>query len=147
MLRHMRIETDAGLCRDCQACLLACSLYHEGVCSPALARLAVTKDMARYEFDIRICLHCDEPECLAACPADAMSVNNRGVVAIEDELCIACGACADGCPHDAIFYHQSQGRYLKCDLCAGRAEGPLCARLCPVGALTVVNNGATGENA
>lgn len=138
MSRRMGIRTDPGLCRDCQACALGCSLYHESVCSPARARVVVTKDMARYEFDVRICRHCDEPQCLAACAADAMSLDGRGVVIIDDEACIQCGACADACPYEAIVYHEAEDRYLKCDLCAGRSEGPLCAQLCPVGALTVV---------
>ncbi|MCK5640946.1 MAG: 4Fe-4S dicluster domain-containing protein, partial [Gammaproteobacteria bacterium] len=106
--------------------------------------MAVIKDMARYEFDMRICLHCDDPECLVACPPGAISIDGRGVAIIDDDLCIQCGACAEACPYDAIFYHESQGRYLKCDLCAGRAEGPLCVQLCPVGALTMVSEGGTG---
>ncbi len=141
----LRIRVDSSLCRDCQACTLACSLYHEGACGLALARLVVTKDMARYEFDIRICRHCNEPEWLSACPAGAMSTDDRGVVMIDDEACIRCGACAESCPYDAILYHESEDRYLKCDLCAGRAEGPLCAEVCPVGALTMVVDNVTEE--
>ena len=137
MAHEMRIHTDADLCRDCQACALACSLYHEAACSPALARLVVTKDMVKYEFDIRICQHCDDPACLESCPVEAMALDDRGVVMLDDEACVQCGACADSCPHDAIFYHQAEDRYLKCDLCAGRVEGPLCVDVCPVGALTV----------
>lgn len=115
--------------------MLACSLWHEGECNPALARLQVHKDMARLEYEIRICRHCVDPECLAACPEDAMRLDERGVVLIDDDLCIRCGSCQAACPYDAIFYNQSVDRYLKCDLCAGRAEGPLCAAICPVGAL------------
>jgi len=125
-------------CRDCQACILGCSLYHEGECSPSLARLRVTKDMARYEFHIAFCHHCPSPECMAACPVDAITLDDRGVAIIDHGACILCGACASACPHDAIFYHEESDRYLKCDLCAGREEGPLCAQLCPVGALVAV---------
>ncbi len=42
------------LCRDCQVCTLGCSLYHEGACGLGLARPLVAKDMAKYEFRIRI---------------------------------------------------------------------------------------------
>ena len=138
--RPMGIETKPELCRDCQACVLGCSLYHESVCSPARARLVVAKDMARFEFDIRICRHCEDAACLAACPADAMCLDGGGVVIIDDDLCIQCGACADACPYGSIFYHAGEDRYLKCDLCASRREGPLCAQLCPVGALTIVES-------
>jgi carbon-monoxide dehydrogenase iron sulfur subunit len=103
-----------------------------------LARLVVTKDMARYEFDIVVCKHCDEPDCMLACPSEAMVLDDRGVVIILEEECDRCGACAAACPHDAIFYNEPQDRYLKCDLCAGREQGPLCVEMCPVQALTLV---------
>ena len=132
-----RIRVDAGLCRDCQACTLACSLTHEGECNLSLARLLVIKDMARYEFHIQICQHCDSPDCMAACPNEAMRRDDRGVVIIVEEECIRCGACLASCPYHAIFYYEAGDRYLKCDLCAGRESGPVCVELCPVGALTM----------
>lgn len=136
---NRRIHVEPKLCRDCQACVLACSLYHEGECSLSLARLAIIKDMERYEFDILICQHCESPECVVACPADAMRIDNRGVVTIVDEDCDRCGVCADSCPYDAIFHNEAQDRYLKCELCIDRDDGPLCVELCPVGALTFVD--------
>ena len=66
--------------------------------------------------------------------------DGRGVVIIDDDLCIQCGACADACPYGSIFYHAGEDRYLKCDLCASRREGPLCVQVCPVGALTRVES-------
>jgi Fe-S-cluster-containing dehydrogenase component len=132
------IRIDVSRCRECQACTLACSLYHEGACGPAVARLRVSKEMGPYTFDIRLCRHCDDPPCLDACPTGATSLDARGVVVIEEEECTACGACARACPYEAILHNAPEDRYLKCDLCAGREEGPLCAEICPVGALTFV---------
>ncbi|MDI7276076.1 MAG: 4Fe-4S dicluster domain-containing protein [Anaerolineae bacterium] len=134
------ITTQSQVCRDCQACALACSLYHDGQCHLGLARLRIIKDMARYTFDIRLCRHCDPPECLAACPTPAMRLDERGVVLIDDGQCTRCGLCASACPHEAIFYCEPEDRYVKCDLCAGREEGPLCVALCPVGALSAVDD-------
>ena len=131
------IKTDATLCRGCEACLLACSLFHERQSAPSLARLTVSKDMATYKFQIVICQHCDEPDCLAACPSEAMRLDSRGVVLIDDAVCNRCGSCAAACPFDAIFYHEGSDRYLKCDLCEGSQDGPLCVAVCPVGALTL----------
>jgi carbon-monoxide dehydrogenase iron sulfur subunit len=140
------VQAHPDLCRNCQACQLGCSLYHEGQCHLGLARLQVRKDMARYTFDIRICRHCAEPECVKACPADALRLDGRGVAIIDDEECIACGNCAEACPYGAIFFDEGTGHYLKCDLCAGRAEGPLCIALCPVGALSLLREPAGGES-
>ena len=97
------------------------------------------KHMAESAFDVRICRHCDSPDCIIACPTDAMSLDERGVVIIDDDECVRCGACAIACPHNAIKHYEATDRYLKCDLCAGREGGPLCVELCPVGALTLAD--------
>ena len=135
-LVRQRIHATAALCRDCQACMLGCSLRADGACGLASARLAVDKDMATYTFAIRVCRHCDSPDCLAACPSGAIALDDRGVAVLSDAECNRCGACRDACGFGAIFWDEARERYLKCDLCAGRADGPICVALCPVGALT-----------
>jgi len=137
MAGMMRIVTHDERCRECQACTLACSLYHEGECNLSLARLQVLKDMARYQFQILVCRHCESPDCMAACPSEAIQVNELGAAAIDDTLCSRCGACAAACPYGVLFYSETHDRYLKCDLCAGREGGPVCVAICPVGALTL----------
>ncbi len=132
-----RVVPHPELCRDCQACTLGCSLYHEGACHLGLARLRVEKDMARYTFSITICRHCARPACLPACTHSAMRLDERGVVLIDDTRCTRCGACREACRFGSIFYCEREDRYVKCDLCAGREGGPLCVALCPVGALTL----------
>jgi Fe-S-cluster-containing dehydrogenase component len=133
----MKIQIDSNLCRDCQACTLACSLYHHGECNLDLARLRVNKDMARYTFEIILCRQCDSPDCIAACPNESIRIDEYGRVILFEDECLQCGACAEACPYHAIFYNENLGRYLKCDLCRDRVGGPLCVELCPVGALTL----------
>jgi Fe-S-cluster-containing hydrogenase component 2 len=116
---------------------LVCSLYHAGECNPGLARLRVTKDMAQYKFDIVLCRQCETPDCIAACPNESIRLDERGAVILFEDECLQCGACEAACPYPAIFYNDVLSKYLKCDLCAGRAGGPLCVELCPVGALTL----------
>jgi Fe-S-cluster-containing hydrogenase component 2 len=135
--RALRLITYPELCRDCQACTLACSLYHEGECNLSLARLRVLKNMADYKFEIVVCRHCEEPDCEAACPNEALAANDWGIPVINDAECLFCGSCHGACAYNALFYDERSGRYLKCDLCAGREEGPVCAQVCPVGAIVV----------
>ena len=138
MTERLLIRTRPDRCRDCQACALACSLYHDGACGLSAARLAVTKDMARFTFDITICRHCLSPACVDACSVDAISVDRNGVTRIDQDACARCGACASACPFGAIFYDAGGDRYLTCDLCAGRDGGPLCVDVCPASALELV---------
>ena len=137
MALKSRLVTHNELCRDCQACTLACSLYHEGECSLSLARLRVLKDMESYRFNIVACRQCDEPDCMDACPNEALRPNEWGIPAIFQDDCLGCGECQAACPYNALFYDTRSGRYLKCDMCSGRDEGPVCAQVCPVGAVTV----------
>ncbi len=117
--------------------MLACSLFHEGVSNPTLSRVGVVKNMEQYSFRIDVCQMCTQPDCLAACPSGALVMDERGVVQFVYDDCLICGLCADSCPHNAIFFDPLTDRYMKCDLCAGRVQGPLCVELCPVGALTL----------
>lgn len=134
--RPPRISVDTEICRGCDMCTLACSLYHAGQCNPSLARLRVTKDIDRYRFAILICQQCEDPVCMDACPVEgAMERNADGVVSIIEENCIACGSCMEECPYDAIAFHEGLSVYLKCDLCQGRDAGPMCVEVCPTGAL------------
>ena len=72
---------------------------------------------------------------MAACPAEAMVIDNEGIVYIVEERCDACGSCQTACPYDAIVFHQERAIYLKCDLCRSRNWGPVCVEVCPTGAL------------
>ncbi len=139
MAEKQRLKANPSLCRDCQACTLACSMVHEGQCAPSLARLRVIKDMQKYQFQITYCRNCSSPACVEACPSNALPIDHRGVPILDDELCTRCGKCLDACPFDAIYFHQTRDRYLKCDLCVARAEGPACLQVCPVKVFSLIN--------
>src|SRR6266550_1166753 len=47
------------------------------------------------------CMHCADPGCLAACPADGAIVQyTNGIVDFQQANCIGCGYCITGCPFD-----------------------------------------------
>lgn len=85
------------------------------------------------------CMHCAEPGCLEACPADGAIVQyTNGVVDFQQANCIGCGYCITGCPFNIPKFNLETKRVYKCTLCADRvSEGlePACIKSCPTGCL------------
>jgi len=85
------------------------------------------------------CMHCEEPGCLAACPAPGAIVQYaNGIVDVNPENCIGCGYCETGCPFDVPRFHQTTGKMAKCTLCVDRVDvglEPACIKACPTGCL------------
>jgi formate dehydrogenase iron-sulfur subunit len=85
------------------------------------------------------CMHCEEPGCLAACPAPGAIVQyENGIVDVNAENCIGCGYCETGCPFDVPRFHKTTGKMAKCTLCVDRTSvglEPACIKACPTGCL------------
>ena len=123
-------------CRYCQACVLACSMIHEkGLSNPSTARLSVHRNILDNQVEMTICMHCENPQCMSDCPSGAIGRNQSGVVVIDEDKCTACGNCETNCPFGAIVFIADRDTYQKCDMCEGRASGPICVEVCPVEAL------------
>ena len=85
------------------------------------------------------CMHCDEPGCLAACPAPGAIVQYaNGIVDVNPDQCIGCKYCETGCPFDVPRFHATTGKMAKCTLCVDRVSvglEPACVKACPTGCL------------
>jgi len=85
------------------------------------------------------CMHCADPGCLKACPADGAIVQyDNGIVDFQQANCIGCGYCITGCPFNIPKFNHHTKRVYKCSLCADRvSEGlePACIKACPTGCL------------
>jgi len=85
------------------------------------------------------CMHCADPGCLAACPADGAIVQyQNGIVDFQQENCIGCQYCVTGCPFNVPKFNPQTKRVFKCTLCSDRvAQGlePACIKACPTGCL------------
>jgi formate dehydrogenase iron-sulfur subunit len=85
------------------------------------------------------CMHCAEPGCLAACPADGAIVQyTNGIVDFQQDKCIGCGYCITGCPFDVPKLNPATKKVHKCTLCADRVSQslePACIKACPTGCL------------
>jgi nitrate reductase beta subunit len=87
----------------------------------------------------RICNHCLNPSCVAACPSGALeqrAIYKRGedgIVLVNPEHCRAWRMCVSGCPYKKVYYNWSTGKSEKCILCYPRQEAgqvPACFHVC-----------------
>jgi formate dehydrogenase beta subunit/formate dehydrogenase gamma subunit len=86
-----------------------------------------------------MCMHCAEPGCLIACPAEGAIVQyTNGIVDFQGEHCIGCGYCMTGCPFNVPKFDPATRRVHKCTMCSDRVAGgmgPACVKACPTACL------------
>jgi nitrate reductase beta subunit len=83
----------------------------------------------------RMCNHCLNPACVAACPSGAIYKRGEdGIVLIDQTRCRAWRSCVAACPYKKTFYNWAAGKSEKCILCFPRVESgqpPACFHSCP----------------
>jgi Fe-S-cluster-containing dehydrogenase component len=117
-------------CVGCHACEVACKQEHRLDVGPRLIRVI---EKAPVHIPV-YCHHCAKPPCRDVCPAEAISRDDRGIVLIDEELCIGCKACLEACPFGAMQFDETREMAVKCDLCSERleqAQQPACTAVCP----------------
>lgn len=135
-------------CTGCFACVVACKDWHDVPAGPASWIRLKTIEKGKFPnlfvaFLPITCWHCENPECVSACPAEAITKRDvDGIVIVDREACLGrddCGMCLDACPYDAPqFGAEENAKMQKCDFCIDRwAEDkkPICVSSCPLQAL------------
>ncbi len=152
---------DPTLCIGCMTCEVICGRWHreQGLSdvpriniyyddSVMLNEEVATKYPGRGLFTMATCRMCPKPDCTSACPYDALRIDKEtGARYIDESRCTACGRCQKACPFQVkgtltrtnevtmlnrIYYDEERDVYVKCDLCRGREEGPICVERCPI---------------
>ena len=117
-------------CIGCHACEVACKQEHGLGVGPRFIKV-----LERAPSFIPIyCHHCARPPCKDACPEEAISRNEWGIVRVDEELCIGCKECVQACPFGAMQADEDRGVARLCDLCYERLknnEEPACSLACP----------------
>jgi nitrate reductase beta subunit len=82
----------------------------------------------------RICNHCLNAGCVAACPSGAIYKRREdGIVLINQDKCRGWRMCISACPYKKTYYGWSSGKSEKCILCYPRqevGEAPACFHSC-----------------
>ncbi|MGG9998902.1 nitrate reductase subunit beta [Pseudovibrio ascidiaceicola] len=82
----------------------------------------------------RLCEHCLNPTCVAACPSGAIyKREDDGIVLIDQEKCRGWRMCVSGCPYKKIYFNWSSGKSEKCIFCYPRIESgqpTVCSETC-----------------
>jgi len=82
----------------------------------------------------RLCEHCLNPTCVAACPSGAIYKREEdGIVLIDQDKCRGWRMCVSACPYKKIYYNWSSGKSEKCTFCYPRIEvgqPTVCSETC-----------------
>jgi anaerobic dimethyl sulfoxide reductase subunit B len=137
---------DLSRCIGCNGCTIACKQWHNLSPGP-------TKWMRVYQWengsfpDIQLnvlpimCLHCENPVCVKACPHQALHKENKyGAVLVDASQCTGERLCWKACPYGAPQFEGDQRglKMTKCNMCFDRLEqgkSPICVLSCSLRAL------------
>ncbi|MBB5782931.1 nitrate reductase subunit beta [Nonomuraea jabiensis] len=82
----------------------------------------------------RICEHCLNPSCVAACPSGAMYKRMEdGIVLVDQDRCRGWRMCVSGCPYKKVYFNHQTGKAEKCTFCYPRIEAgepTVCSETC-----------------
>jgi nitrate reductase beta subunit len=82
----------------------------------------------------RLCNHCLNPACVAACPSGSIYKREEdGIVLIDQDKCRGWRMCVSACPYKKIYYNWESGKSEKCLMCYPRIESGMptaCAESC-----------------
>lgn len=75
----------------------------------------------------RLCNHCLNPACAAACPSKAIYKRGEdGVVLVDQNVCKSWRFCTSACPYKKVYYNWTSGKAEKCIFCFPRTETGQC---------------------
>jgi len=109
--------------------------------APADPNLRGVEEAVRMEYEQvfmmylpRICEHCLNPSCVAACPSGAMYKRDEdGIVLVDQEACRGWRMCVSNCPYKKVYFNWRSGKAEKCTLCYPRIEAGMptvCSETC-----------------
>lgn len=140
----MKLSVDASKCTACRSCELICSFGKLQKFNPNRSRIKVVELDYLGFSNPAVCIQCQKPACVNACPTNALTKTSLGTISLDQENCNGCRLCGAACLFGGIRFEPATGMPLICDLCGGK---PLCVDWCHTGALKTVGTAEVGDNA
>jgi anaerobic dimethyl sulfoxide reductase subunit B (iron-sulfur subunit) len=151
-MSQLAFYVNTDLCISCKCCGVACKdkndlalgrkyrrIFSESAGSWSIKENGTLVPDGVFSYSVSIgCNHCAMPLCMAACPVQAITKRDDGIVYIDQELCIGCGECATACPYEVPSLDAEASVYGKCDFCMDLidiGETPACLMACPMYAI------------
>ena len=151
----MYFDVDLDKCSSCGACAMACMDQNDIDLTAGDLPFRKVFPVERFHSDKAVfmldslnfysvaCMHCDDAPCVNACPAGCLYKDpETGFTLYDTTGCIGCHSCAMACPFGAPAF-RADGKMQKCDGCIERVRRgmtPACVRVCPTGALRLVDS-------
>ncbi|MBQ7561765.1 MAG: 4Fe-4S dicluster domain-containing protein [Synergistaceae bacterium] len=138
---------DMNKCLECRACVVSCKDKND---LPVGVNFIKIREDERGKFPnvfvwftLQMCRHCSNPACVSACPTGAMTKDSEtGMVSVNKDVCIGCGACVKACPYNAVQVRDDIKKAAKCNGCLElqkNGELPVCVASCTSRCLTLVD--------
>jgi Fe-S-cluster-containing hydrogenase component 2 len=119
-------------------------MEHEKTYNPTKSRIRVVRLNPFVNVAIA-CRLCEDPQCVIACPREALLQSEEtGVIIVDEEMCNGCAWCVEACDFGSIQLHPERKVAFVCDLCEGE---PKCVEWCPEEALDFITEEVLAQKA
>jgi phenylacetyl-CoA:acceptor oxidoreductase subunit 1 len=154
-MAHWAMVIDLRKCIGCRACEKICEETNGAPPGATWRRVSEETDKTasgKRLFIPMSCMHCENPPCVEVCPSKATKRRSDGIVYIDYDHCLGCGACVVACPYNArsiadacsVSYEVAEsqagtmplgtdliGICTKCNFCMDRVDRGLAQGLRP----------------